>query len=363
MQEISLDELDAFSSEWDAKVDRDGSVDGFCSRSAWQIAFARAFAPERTFWLAHRGDSMVVLAERADGVLEPLENMWGFGAPLIGAEAGGLLGPWLLARPRPALLLGLPADKERLMGLLEPLAGAYDFQVLAPTTRFVARLDGGLDERLDEGLDGGLDEALDEGLDEGLDEALEEGLDGELNEGLDGTLAAWLSGRSPSFRRNLRAARRRVEAEAIEFRWVEGVPGEVLHDLYRTVLDVEARSWKGVQGAGAATGPMETFYRELWPRLGSRGQLRVLLAEREGVAVGYLHGGCVGDRFRGLQFSFDHAHARVGLGNVLQYQAIGRLAQAGIRRYDLGAFSDYKGRWGDEGLQTLGLVLRPRVSG
>jgi hypothetical protein len=342
MQQISLDELDAFSSEWDAKVDRDGSVDGFCSRSAWQIAFARAFAPERTFWLAHRGDSMAVLAERADGVLEPLENMWGFGAPLIGAEAGGLLGPWLLARPRPALLLGLPGDKERLMGLLEPLAGAYDFQVLAPTTRFVARLDGGLDEDLDEDLDGGLDEGLDEGL--------------------DGTLAAWLAGRSPSFRRNLRAARRRVEAEAIEFRWVEGVPGEVMHELYRGVLDVEARSWKGVQGAGAATGPMETFYRELWLRLGSRGQLRVLLAERGGVAVGYLHGGCVGDRFRGLQFSFDHAHARAGLGNVLQYEAIGRLAQAGIRRYDLGAFSDYKGRWGDEGLQTLGLVLRPRVS-
>ena len=350
MQQISLDELDAFSSEWDAKVDRDGSVDGFCSRSAWQIAFARAFAPERTFWLAHRGDSMVVLAERADGVLEPLENMWGFSAPLIGAEAGGLLGPWLLARPRPTLLLGLPVDKERLVGLLEPLAGAYDFQVLPPTTRFVARLD----ERIDGGLDAGPNEDRGGGLDGGLGEG--------PNEGLDGRLAAWLAGRSPSFRRNLRVARRRVEAEAIEFRWVEGVPGEVMHDLYRTVLDVEARSWKGIQGEGAATGPMETFYHELWPRLSSRGQLRVLLAEIRGVPVGYLHGGCVGDRFRGLQFSFDHAHARVGLGNVLQYQTLGRLAQAGIRRYDLGAFSEYKGRWGDEGLQTLGLVLRPRAS-
>jgi len=317
MQHVSLDELDGFSVQWDANVAADGAVDDFCSCSAWQIAFARAFAPERKFWLAHQGEAMVVLAERADGVLEPLENMWGFGAPLVGAEAAQLLAPWLLARPGPALLLGLPAKEERLMALLEPLSGTYGFRALAPTTRFVACLD--------EGLEG------------------------------------WLAGRSASFRRNLRAARRRVEAEEIRFRWVEVGPGQAMDDLYRTVLGVEARSWKGVQNAGAATGPMETFYRELWPRLASRGQLRVLLAERGGVAVGYLHGGCVGDGFRGLQVSFDCAHAHAGLGNVLQYTAMGHLARAGVRRYDLGGFSEYKGRWGDEALQTVGLVLQPRV--
>jgi CelD/BcsL family acetyltransferase involved in cellulose biosynthesis len=85
-----------------------------------------------------------------------------------------------------------------------------------------------------------------------------------------------------------------------------------------------------------------------------------LLAERDGVAVGYLHGGRVGDHFRGLQFSFDQAHANVGLGNALQFRALGHLVRAGVRSYDLGGFSDYKGRWGDEGLQTVGIVLRPR---
>ena len=45
---------------------------------------------------------------------------------------------------------------------------------------------------------------------------------------------------------------------------------------------------------------------------------------------------------------------------MLQYRALTHLAQTGVCSYDLGGFSDYKARWGDEGLQTVGLVLRPR---
>ncbi len=316
MRRVSFDELDALSGDWDARVAQDAGVDAFCSRSAWQIAFARAFEPDRVLWLDHRDEAMVVLAERANGVLECLENMWGFGTPLIGPGAAELVSPWLLERPRPAVLRGLPATRELLAPLVESLAPSYEFSVLPPTTRFVAP----------------------------------------LAEGVEG----WLAGRRPSFRRNLRAALRRVDAAGIEFRWSEVNSEETMKTLYATILDVEARSWKGLRGEGAGTGPMEEFYRRLWPLLVQRGQLGVLLAERNGVAVGYLHGGRVGDHFRGLQFSFDQAHANVGLGNALQFRALGHLAQAGVRSYDLGGFSDYKGRWGDEGLQTMGLVLRPR---
>jgi len=316
MRCVSFDELDALSGEWDARAARDARVDAFCSLSAWQIAFAGAFEPDRMLWLDSRGEAMVVLAERSNGILESLENMWGFGAPLIGLGAAELVAPWLLDRPRPAVLRGLPATRERLAPLVEALAPAYTFGVLPPTTRFVA--------------------------------SLAEGVEG------------WLASRRPSFRRNLRASSRRVEAAGIEFSWSQVSSQEAMEILYATILSVEARSWKGIAGEGAGTGPMEEFYRRLLPRLVERRQLEVLLAHRDGVAVGYLHGGRVGDHFRGLQFSFDQVLADLGLGNVLQYRALTHLAQTGVCSYDLGGFSDYKARWGDEGLQTVGLVLRPR---
>ena len=173
-------------------------------------------------------------------------------------------------------------------------------------------------------------------------------------------LDGWLARRSASFRRNLRSAQRRTQDESVEFRWIEVEAGESAEAHFRTVLDVEARSWKGIRGEGAGDGPMLDFYLQLWPKLSGEGRLRLLLAERDGVAVGYLHGGQVGDHFRGLQFSFDHAFAHLGLGNVMQYQALSQLAASGVERYDLGSYSDYKARWGDDGLETVGLFMAPR---
>ena len=319
MQPVSPEELDGLAPEWDARVEGDAQIDSFCSRSAWQLACHAAFAPDRSLWFGQRGDAVVVLAERPGGMLEALENSWGFAAPLVGEGAGELLAQWLLVRPRTAVLPGLPLARDRLVKLLEPLAEAFFIRGLPTTTRFVASLAGGVE--------------------------------------------GWLARRRPSFRRNLRASLRRAGAEGIDFRWVDEAAGPDLEALYATVLDVESRSWKGREGSGAGSGPMRDFYADLWPRLARRGQLRVLLAEREGRAVGYLHGARVGDHFRGLQLSFDHALARLGLGNVLQFRALERLAAAGVQTYDLGSYSEYKRGWGEEGLQTLALVLQPRGPG
>lgn len=258
---------------------------------------------------------MVVLAEREGGLLEPLENMWGFGSPLIGPGAGSLLSDWLLARPRPVLLLGLPLAEEFLASILLPLSGRFDFQLVPPTTRFVASLESGVE--------------------------------------------AWLAERRPGFRRNLRAARRRVAGASLDFRWIEAFSPDALPGIYEKVLAVEARSRKSARGGGVESGPMRDFYADLWPRLARQGQLRVLLAESQGTPVGYLHGAALGRHFRGLQFSFDESFADLGLGNVLQYEAMDRLFGGGVRRYDLGAHSEYKERWGDPGLRTVGLLLRP----
>lgn len=320
MQRVTRAELEALAPDWDAFAVRDPGLDPFCSRSAWQLAFHDAFEPERELWCARTEDSLVVLAESrrpsAPGLLEPLENMWGFGSPLIGPTATALLADALAERPRAVLLLGLPADRSRWAPLAGRLAGRYLARALEPTHRFVASLAGGLE--------------------------------------------GWLSRRTVSFRRNLRQAERRASAVGVRLERLAGPSDDELETLYATVLDVEARSWKGRAGRGADRDPMRSFYAGLWPRLARRGQLRLIVAEHAGRAVGYLHGARVGDHFRGLQFSFDADWRGVGLGNVLQLEMLRWLCEDGALTYDLGGESAYKSRWAESAPPLLGLLLQPR---
>ena len=319
MERVERRELDTCSEEWDAAVAGDPGLDPFCTRSAWQLSFHDAFRPERPLWLAREGESWVVLAQRGIGparpVLEPLESMWGLASPLLGARAPELLARALDERPASVCLLGLPLDRARLSRLVDALAGRFPvLRIGRPATRCVA--------------------------------SLEDGLDG------------WQGRRSHAFRRNLRAAIRRVSQAGIEFTHVDEVEPQALAPLYERVLDVERRSWKSAGGNGADSEPMRSFYRTMWPRLAERGELRVVLAERDGSTVGYLHGGLVGGHFRGLQFSFDDELRALGLGNVLQYQMLRSLCEGGARRYDLGTWSAYKSRWAEARQATCGLFVR-----
>jgi CelD/BcsL family acetyltransferase involved in cellulose biosynthesis len=317
MLQISRSELESVAETCDTLIENDPSIDPFCSRTAWQLSYHDAFAAERPLWFAHDADSFVMLAENQHetlgSYLSPLEDMWGFGSPLVGSDAGTLLSAALKKSKRAALLLGLPLDRTRLTPLLRSLDGDFAFYQTSPTTRRSASLRGGL--------------------------------------------SGWLDRRSPSFRRNLRSATRRVEAAGIAFRRVANAE---LGGSYERVLDVEERSWKGRLGTGTNTGPMCSFYSGMWPRLQARDQLRLLFAEREGEAIGYLHGGLVDGRFRGLQMSFDNEERALGLGNVLQLEMLKWLCDAGAESYDLGSFSDYKTRWAEDGLTTFGLLIKPR---
>lgn len=319
MERLTREDLERHADAYDAAVESDAEIDPFCSRSAWQLAYHDAFAPERPLWVSRGGGGFVVLAEsdRLAGLtlLEPLENMWGLGSPLVGEGAGEALGRALREAPNPVLLLGLPLHRPRLDALLLPLEGIYAARPLKVTVRYIASLRGGLD--------------------------------------------GWLGRRTPPFRRNLRAARRRVAAAGIGFRRVSPSSADDLDELYARVLAVEARSWKARSGGGVHEGWIREFYANLWRRLAEQGQLRVLFAEREGDALGYLHGALVGTQFRGLQFSFDEAERSHGLGNAMQFEMIKWLCESGAQSYDLGGDSSYKARWAEEGLRTFGLLLRP----
>jgi hypothetical protein len=323
---LDLAGFEAQADAFDRAVDSTPGVDRFCSRSDWVLSFHRAFAPERPLHLHRDGESFVVLAQaswpgNALG-LEPLECMWGFACPLAGEQSPALLGRLTRAggplSDRRMLLTGLPSDGPLIQGVVEVLRDRYRGRVVSTTERCVASLEGGLD--------------------------------------------AWQARRSTAFRRNLRSAWRRVHAGGIRFERVCPTPGEV-ESLYARVIALERRSWKSDTGNGVAEGAMAEFYRQMWPRLARRGSLRVLFArDADGCDVGYLHGGMLGSRFRGLQFSFDETLRALGLGNVLQLEALEWLCEQGASLYDLGSCSAYKERWAERREVTLGLLVAPAAA-
>jgi hypothetical protein len=324
VERLQLDELEAHADAFDGAVDRTPGIDRFCSRIAWVAAFQRAFGALREPCLFRRGGAFVALARApwpgGRRGLEPLENMWGFACPLIGPGSSALLAelivPGAALAGEPIWLGGMPAAPDALRAALLPLLPRMDVRLADRTERCVASLEGGLH--------------------------------------------GFLARRSGALRRNLRAAERRAGAAGIRLERICVAPEQV-DALYARVLAVEQRSWKARSGNGADRGPMAEFYRRMWPRLAARGALRLVLArDRAGRDVGYLHGGTLGRRFRGLQFSFDDALRSLGLGNRLQREVVEWLCADGFESYDLGARSAYKERWAESLETTLALLVLPR---
>jgi CelD/BcsL family acetyltransferase involved in cellulose biosynthesis len=324
LERHTLAGLEACAERFDRAVDATPEIDHFCSRVAWIAPFQRAFGASRELFVVEREGAFVALARArwpgGQRGLEALENMWGFACPLLGPGAAALLAELMAARgPLAGELLwlsGLPVERAWLRALLAVLPPGRSAQISGRTERCVAALDAGID--------------------------------------------GFLARRSRAFRRNLRAAQRRVASRAIRFERIAVRPEQV-EPLYARVLAIERRSWKAGTGNGTDRGPMAQFYRAMWPWLAARGGLRLVLArDAEGSDVGYLHGGALGRRFRGLQFSFDDALRSLGLGNVLQLELIEWLCDEGFERYDLGSRSAYKQRWAERLETTLGLVVLPQ---
>lgn len=318
MQPLDRAELERCAPEYDASVAADPDVDRFCTRSDWILSFHDAFHPRAEVVGARCGEAFVAL--QSQGVLlAPLEGMWSFPSPLVGHGAVELLLELLGARAQARGLVhlaGLAPDSERTETLVRALARTHELAHASTTVRCVARLDD-----------------------------------------VDGFLAR----RSAKFRASLRAALRRVRAAGIELATLDVGSAREAENAYARVLAVERRSWKAATDNGVDRGPMRDFYARMLPRLAARGALRILLATRAGEDVGYLTGGLAGTTFRGLQFSFDERFRALGLGNALQLEMIARLSRDGVGAYDLGSESEYKARWAEERVATIGLLARRRA--
>ena len=325
MQPLTLTEFEACRESFDALVEEDPQLDRYCSRTEWILPFHRAFHPERELCLYRSSQGFLALASNHHpGIgrhLEALECMWGFGCPLVGPGAAGLLEEVLAGWPDhpfgpPVVLTGVPLTGPLARELVERLHRFYELRIVDLVSRYAASLEGGID--------------------------------------------GYLSRRSSAFRRNLRSARRKVGASGIRFRRVGAVSSRDLPELYRRILRIERLSWKAGSANPADQGCMKEFYSEMLPRLARRDGLRVIFAERDGRDVGYVDGAVVGDHYRGLQFSFDVRLSKLSLGNVLQYQMLTWLCEDGFATYDLGSQSAYKRRWAEEGPPTATVLLLPR---
>lgn len=303
LEALSGKALEVDAAALDRCVDATPGTDPFCSASDWVLACARAWVREP---LLFRGAAGYLAFRREGCALFGLDPMWDYACPVAAPAPLELLASLDLAPWRVVEFPGLVEGGETFRAVVAALGGRRRLFVGAPRPRIRASLEGGV--------------------------------------------GGYLARRPRKLRRSVRDALRRAARERVEV--VEGDG-----DLDRLVA-VEARSWKGEAGEGLLHPDLQAFYRELFGRLRARGAFRVLVARRDGEDLAYIAGGVRGAVYRGLQFSYDARHRRLGLGNLLQHAQIEALAREGIETYDLGMELPYKRRWGEERFVTVTVAAR-----
>ena len=314
-------ELAAHADDFDREVAATPEIDRFCSTSAWILAASSTLMPPRAAF-SFRGTSGYFAAMR--GVhpagfpsVEPVELAWGLAAPIIGRDSVALVEEvvTLLAGRRDwqlAIISGHTGDGPQRRALERMTPSRWERRRGAPTVRHVASLEGGLD--------------------------------------------GFLSRRSREVRKSLRRSLRAAAALGVTFESPRASHDEATA-LYARIQAVEARSWKAIEGVGISQGPMRAFYERMLPRLCAHGQQRTVFACVDGRDIGYVLGAVFEGEYRGLQFSYDDAHAGLGVGGLLQYHPVLGLCEEGVQRYDLGTEMDYKRRWAEDIMETEMLVL------
>lgn len=326
MDEIALASLEEDAADFDAAALATGGIDRYCSSTAWVLPAHAAFHAANPALILRSKHGFAAVARGVAGTLgrflAPLEAMWGLACPLVGAD------PASLARDFYRTMNARRGEWDAVW-----LAGVEArgplFEALAALFSTTCHLRWGpIANRYTASLEGGID--------------------------------GFLARRSPKFRANLRHAVRHAAREGITFDALDPSAPPAPAELYARILAVEARSWKGMSGAGITVGDMRTFYDRTLALIVPRAQCRAVFARRDGEDVGFIFGGVLGNTYRGLQASFDERLRALSLGNVLHYAMIERLVAEGIAFYDLGSEIEYKARWGEAGIATCTLVALRR---
>ena len=322
MTSLDFEGLERAADAYDAAVDAAPLPDRYCTQSAWILPARAAFAPSAQPWIHRFAEGFVALMRIDTTIgrtLMPLEASWGLATGLVGAQLDAVarrLGEALVADRSAwdsAFLSGLVRGGADFTALVHALQRRFRLGIGQPTVRCVASLDGGID--------------------------------------------GFLSRRSAHFRKNLRRAERRADGR-LRFERVVPDDAEQALALYRRVLTIDARSWKGQSGHGVGGGAMETFYADMIPRLSADRRVRFTFAWDGDEAVGFVLGGLRGRAYRGLQVSFDARLEALSVGNLLQLHTIRGLCEEGVETYDLGTHMEYKEAWAEGRVETVPLVIR-----
>lgn len=166
---------------------------------------------------------------------------------------------------------------------------------------------------------------------------------------------AWLSRRSTKFRASVRRAERLFDRSGLR---LLDVSDEATDTVFRRFEALEERSWKGREGTGLSNPEMARFCRDVFHETFHRGESLAFVArDSAGRDVGFIFGAVVGQRYRGIQMSFDQSYKQIGIGNAMQLKLIRNLAARGVTTYDLGAHLPYKSRWADYEEVTWSIAL------
>jgi len=320
MRKMGFRELEHFSEGIDQSLKASDVVDPFCSSTRWVIPARHAFQDDSESWVHELEGGWLLMARRTTGLgrtLLPLECSWCLANPMVGHSSLRLT-PQLvkllrLRRRRwdAVILGGMQPGGDQVKHLIRSFQG-FRMGYLQDSGRCVASLEGGVD--------------------------------------------GFLSRRSRKFRKALRQAQRKAEARGLSYQFVDTTADP--HALYERILRIEGQSWKGQQGLGIDRGAMKTFYAHMIPRLAHDGALRVTFARLHDEDVGYVLGGLLGERYRGLQISFAQEHRDLGIGNLMQWATVQHLVSQGVAIYDLGQEMDYKYKWAESVVKSRSLVIR-----
>ena len=178
----------------------------------------------------------------------------------------------------------------------------------------------------------------------------------------EGTWQELLASKSQKFRKNLKAARRKLEsAGALEYECCAGDEARLLGLLEEYEL-LESRSWKAKAGLGTSQSVEHLrFYRFLGSSFGGSGQFvfRCLRVDRRMVAATF---GLVHRRkFYSLHIANDAEYAKYSPGTLLESLELEECFGAGLDEYDfLGGFLKNKVRWATRMRETVAVHLYQR---
>lgn len=171
-----------------------------------------------------------------------------------------------------------------------------------------------------------------------------------------------LATKSQKFRKNLKAARKKLQAAGqLEYTNCAG-DEQRLQRLFGEYELLESRGWKARKGVGVSQSvPHLRFYRHLIHAFGDSGRFVFRCLRVDGQLVAATFGLLHERRFYSLHIAHDAAHAACSPGTYLESLEIEECFAAGLDEYDfLGGFLTNKVRWASHSRDTVEVHLYQR---